>query len=278
MTRDQIIDHYVDRLRTLGARNVDEYQSRLRSNAGNLANLNNFLSEAAAALMLRDYGAEVTMQDRPDLAAVLKDKRFYVEVKHFNRKGQDDLNDEAERNAPEGEFVLLEHTARSEGKTRYRQIADVAIRKADQYREGEINILIIDSDSETLHLMAGSGAQEFSDDKQSEPPDSPLHRLNGIMVMTSLIGVRGGHWNVDFAITRCPSAPDELSASSGARGNQDGNGQTEEEGARRGVEPFLLLRFSCRWNPFSQTWPTADGRRHQARPCDGGGRQKDEQW
>jgi hypothetical protein len=155
--------------------------------------------------MLLDYGADVTMQDRPDLAAVVKGERLYAEVKHFNRKMQDDLNDEAVRNAPEFEFVLLEDTTRTEGKPTYRQIADVAIKKADQYREGEINILIIDSDSETLHLMARSGAQEFSDDKHCEPRDSPLHRLNGIMLITSLIGVRGGHWNVDFALTRCPA-------------------------------------------------------------------------
>jgi hypothetical protein len=205
MTPDQIIAYYLNRLRAGGAQNVDEYETRLRSNVANPANLNNFLSEAVAALMLLDYGAQVTMQDRPDLAAVLRGERFYAEVKHFNRKAQDDVNDEALRNAPESEFVLLEDTARSEGKTPYRQIADVAIRKADQYREGEINILIIDSDSETLHLLARSGAQEFSDDKQREPPDSPLHRLNGIMLMTSLIGVRGRHWNVDFAITRCPA-------------------------------------------------------------------------
>jgi hypothetical protein len=112
--------------------------------------------------MLLDYGADVTMQDRPDLAAVLRGERFYAEVKHFNRKAQDDLNDAAVRNAPEFEFVLQADTTRIEGKSAYRQIADVAIKKTDQYREGEINILIIDSDSETLHLMARSGAQEFS--------------------------------------------------------------------------------------------------------------------
>jgi len=204
-TPDQIIGYYVNRLREAGAHNVGEYETRLRQNAGNLPNLNNFLSEAVAALMLLDYGADVTMQDRPDLAAVVKGERLYAEVKHFNRKTQDDLNDQAVRNAPEFEFVLLEDTTRTEGKPTYRQIADVAIKKADQYREGEINILIIDSDSETLHLMARSGAQEFSDDKHCEPRDSPLHRLNGIMLITSLIGVRGGHWNVDFALTRCPA-------------------------------------------------------------------------
>src|SRR5438105_13031169 len=49
-----------------------------------------------------DYGADVAMQDRPDLAAVLKGERFYAEVKHFSRV-HDDLNDQAERNAPEFE-------------------------------------------------------------------------------------------------------------------------------------------------------------------------------
>lgn len=205
MTPNEIIGYYVGRLRTAGAHNVDEYEARLRQNASSVPSLNNFLSEAVAALMLLDYGADVTMQDRPDLAVLLKDERFYAEVKHFNRKKQDDLNDERERNAPEFEFVLLEDTIRTEGKSPYRQIADVAVKKASQYREGEINILIIDSDSETLHLMARSGAQEFSDDKQCAPPDSPLHRLNGIMLITSMIGVRGGPWNVDFAIARSPA-------------------------------------------------------------------------
>jgi hypothetical protein len=184
---------------------VGEYEARLRQNAPSVPSLNNFLSEAVAALMLLDYGAEVTMQDRPDLAVVLRGERFYAEVKHFNRKRQDDLNDERERNAPAFEFVLLEDTTRTEGKSPYRQIADVAITKAGQYREGEINVLIIDSDSETLHLMARSGAQEFSDDKQREPPGSPLHRLNGIMLITSMVGVRRGPWNVDFAITKSPA-------------------------------------------------------------------------
>jgi hypothetical protein len=38
----------------------------------------------------------------------------------------------------------------------YRQIADVAIKKARQYREGEINILLIDSDSETATIYRAS--------------------------------------------------------------------------------------------------------------------------
>jgi hypothetical protein len=205
MTPDEIIRYYAHRLRTEGAHNVDEYEARLRQNACSVPSLNNFLSEAIAALMLLDHGAEVTMQDRPDLAVVLRGEPFYSEVKHFNRKRQDDLNDERERNSRALEFVLLEDSSRTEGKSPYRQIADVAIAKAGQYREGEINVLIIDSDSDTLDLMARSGAQEFSDDKEREPSNSPLHRLNGIMLITSMIGVRGGPWNVDFAITRAPA-------------------------------------------------------------------------
>jgi hypothetical protein len=66
VTTDEIIAYYVGRLRTAGAHNVGEYEARLRQNAPSVPSLNNFLSEAVAALMLLDYGAEVTMQDRPD--------------------------------------------------------------------------------------------------------------------------------------------------------------------------------------------------------------------
>jgi hypothetical protein len=71
MTSDQIIGYYVERLRAAGAHNIGDYETRLRHNAPNLSDLNNYLSEARAALMLRDYGADVTMQVRPDLAVVL---------------------------------------------------------------------------------------------------------------------------------------------------------------------------------------------------------------
>ena len=47
MSPDEIIGYYVNRLRTSGAQNVEAYETRLRQNAGNLANLNNYPSEAA---------------------------------------------------------------------------------------------------------------------------------------------------------------------------------------------------------------------------------------
>jgi hypothetical protein len=54
MTPDEIIGYYVGRLRTAGAHNVGEYEARLRQNASSVPSLNNFLSEAIAALMLLD--------------------------------------------------------------------------------------------------------------------------------------------------------------------------------------------------------------------------------
>lgn len=53
--------------------------------------------------------------------------------------------------------------------------------------------------------MAKFGTSEFSDAKQYEPRDSPLHRLNGIMLMTSLAGGGGACWNVEYAETRSPA-------------------------------------------------------------------------
>jgi len=221
MTDQQAIDYYVDRLRAAGARGVDGYEKTIRNNSRNEKQVLNFLSEAIAALMFLEHGAEVTMRDKPDLDVTLRGESFYAEVKHFNRKEQDDLDDEALRNAPEYEFVPVGDTVPTEGKSSYRQIANVAIRKADQYIEGAVNILVIHSDSEALHLMCSSGANEFSDEMKATPHDSPLRRLHGIMLINCLIGCRGGPWNVEFAITKVSSSKDELSATQRTGGNPD---------------------------------------------------------
>ena len=66
---------------------MGEYERRLRDNALNVPNLNNYLSKAVAALMLCGYGAGSNYA----LAVVLKGDRFYAEAKRFNRKTQPDL-------------------------------------------------------------------------------------------------------------------------------------------------------------------------------------------
>ncbi len=198
------IDYYVTRLRAAGGLDVDAYEKTVRNNSGNASQVLNFLSEAIAALMFLEHRASVLMRDKPDLLVTLWGESFYAEVKHFNRKEQDDLDEEAERNAPEFEFVKVGDTVPKERKTPWRQIADVAIDKASSYIEGAVNLLVIHSDSDALHLMCESGANEFSEDMKSTPPDSPLRRLNGIMLINCLMGFRGGPWNVEFAVTKYP--------------------------------------------------------------------------
>jgi hypothetical protein len=199
----EAIDYYVTRLRAAGARDVDVYEKTVRNNAGNESQVLNFLSEAITALMFLEHG-DVLMRDKPDLFVTLRGENFYAEVKHFNRKEQDDLDEEAERNAPKFKFVTVGDTVPKEGKTPWREIADVAVNKASSYIEGAVNVLVIHSDSGALHLMCESGANEFSDDMKSTPPDSPLRRLNGIMLINCLMGFRGGPSNVEFAVTKYP--------------------------------------------------------------------------
>jgi len=199
----QAIDYYVNRLRAAGAHDVDAYEKTVRNNSGNESQVLNFLSEAITALMFLEHGGDVLMRDKPDLLVKLRGESFYAEVKHFNRKEQDDLDEEAERNA-KFEFVRVGDTIPKEGKTPWRQIADVAINKASSYIEGAVNLLVIHSDSDALYGMCESGANEFSDDMKSTPPGSPLRRLNGIMLINCLMGFRGGPSNVEFAITKYP--------------------------------------------------------------------------
>lgn len=110
------IDYYLARLRAAGARGVDAYQKTLRNNSGNAKQVVNFLSEAVTTLMFLGHG-DVLMDDNPDLFVTLRAETFYAEVKHFNRKEQDDLDEEAERNAPELELVSIGETVAREGKT-----------------------------------------------------------------------------------------------------------------------------------------------------------------
>lgn len=197
------IDYYVTRLRAAGARGVDTYEKMVRNNSGKESQVLNFLSEAVTTLMFLEHG-DVLMRDKPDLFVKLRGESFYAEVKHFNRKEQDDLDDEAERNAPELELVRVGDTVPKEGKTTWRQIADVANSKQGSYIKGAVNVLVIHSDSDALYGMCESGANEFSDDMKSAPLDSPLRRLNGIMLINCLMGFHRGPSNVEFAVTQYP--------------------------------------------------------------------------
>lgn len=195
------IEHAASTLRRFGAIDVDAFELKLKNNSKNPIQVVNHLSEARVALMLLQNDARVTMRDRPDLMIEGLGELFYAEVKHFRRKRQDEVDYQAMRQSPGTMTGPLAQTQKLEGKRPYEQICDVARRKKHQYIDRAINILVIDSASESLDLMAKSGANEYSDELRKTPHDLELRRLHGIMIINVWSRVAGGFRNVDFAMT-----------------------------------------------------------------------------
>src|SRR4051812_34306925 len=133
------------RLLAAGIRGVDEFHSRLASNAQTDV-YRDLLAEAAAAMTLRMAGLDVEMRDRPDLALVLAGQSSYAEVKHFRRKPQDDADDRRMA-AYGGRLVTYGDTTASEGKAAVEQVLAVVQKKLSQLREGAPNLMIFQSSS-----------------------------------------------------------------------------------------------------------------------------------
>jgi hypothetical protein len=142
------------------------------------------------------------MRESPDLKIEWLETMFYAEVKHIKRKTQDRLDDAAMRSTHnilvrEGDTYPIEKRHPCE------QISDVARRKKNVWINGAINILVIDSSSESMEpadAMARSGAREYDEELRKTPDDPTLRRLHGIMPITSWGSVNSG--NVAFATTR----------------------------------------------------------------------------
>jgi hypothetical protein len=207
------IEHAAAILRSAGALDVDVYELKLRQNTPNAAQVTNHLSEARVALMFLEHGARVTMRDSPDLEIEWLGVTFYAEVKHFNRKEQDEIDDAAMRDAP-GELVMVGDTNRLEGRSSYQQMSDVARKKKRQYVDGAINILVIDSSSDSMlppEAMARSAAKEYDEALRKTPDDLALRRLYGIMLITSWGSVDWNSRNVGFEMTRYPLPNPQMS-------------------------------------------------------------------
>jgi hypothetical protein len=205
------IEHAASRLRNSGALDVDFYELKLRQNAPNSVQVINHLSEARVALMFLENGAQVTMRDSPDLKVEWLGAMFYAEVKHFNRKEQDELDEAAMRSA-HGEFVMVGDTFPIEKRRSYEQISDVARRKKHTYVDGAFNILVIDSSSESIdgpgaEPMARSAAREYDVELYKTPYDAALRNLHGIMLITSWGSVGWNSRNVGFAMTEHADPP-----------------------------------------------------------------------
>jgi hypothetical protein len=180
------IDEQTSLLRRYGVFGVDQYQKKLRDNERNPGRLADLSCEGEAAMMFRKRGWEVTMRDSPDLQLVFGSEVVYAEVKHFVEKEEDRLNDQMMTSAP-GQFVRCEQPSATRGGLGWEQIVAVAIRKAEigQFLDGVANILVIVSDSETLHVMTKSAMNEY-DEIAEASANRLLRRLSGIMLVSPL--------------------------------------------------------------------------------------------
>jgi hypothetical protein len=156
--RPMDIDKHITQLRGAGAAGLDEYETRLRYNAGNPDTLANLFCEGRAALMFLHNGWQVALRERPDLQLGLHGDVVYAEVKRFCEKKQDRLNEQAMSDTSDDFLVRLDDPTQTEGKTAWEQMVDVAIKKAPVYMEGAANILVFESASECLDLMVNSGS------------------------------------------------------------------------------------------------------------------------
>lgn len=196
------IGRHVAQLRNAGAGGVDQYEARLRDNAGNPDTLASLFCEGLAALMFLRNDWEVTLRERPDLELRLDGHLLYAEVKRFCEKEQDRLNEQAMLDAPDDLLVRLDDPTQTEGKTAWEQIVDVAVKKVPVYIEGAPNILVVVSDSECLDLMVSSAVHEY-DERVLASGDARLRRLNGIvMVSRGRLTLRPVPSNVEFCRTQ----------------------------------------------------------------------------
>jgi len=194
----------LSRLLEQGAENVEEYKQRLRNNAENQAVFEDLLLEGRAALMFLSNGFHVVFRESPDLQIKFGQEVAYAEVKHFKEKEQDGLDEEAMLEATDV-LVRIGDLTETEGIPPWKQIANVAIRKSKQYMSNAPNVLIIESSSESLQLMAQSAVNEY-DEIVAQSDDERLKRLNAIMLIhTGSVGFRGDLHNVEFCLTNCPT-------------------------------------------------------------------------
>ena len=140
------IDAINRELVALGISGVDRYCAKLVSNQKDTDRLDDLLSEANAAMMFSSAGFSVEMSDRPDLWLTSHGQLVAAEVKHFRWK-QQDTNDNVALHNHAGRLVEYGDAVPIEGVTAWDQIANVARRKAAQFRRQQPYLLVIQSSS-----------------------------------------------------------------------------------------------------------------------------------
>jgi hypothetical protein len=201
------IDQWISALCSERAKDVDQYERKLRSLGSNEQKVFEMVSEARAALWFLRRGWTVTMRDRPDLKLEFDGQTVYAEVKHMNEKNTDRRDQEAIRAAREFEFVRVGNVIADEQSHAWQQMCDIAKRKESQYLDGEQNILIFVSYSESLDLMLQSAVNEFDDEVYKAGALSQLRKLGGMGMIRTSFGPSSGMSNVEFIPTRLPLKP-----------------------------------------------------------------------
>jgi hypothetical protein len=210
--RDQI-HRFIAQLDEEGIEGLAGYERKLMANSGNVDVFADLQLEGRAALMFSRHGFSVAMRERPDLRIEFGHEVAYVEVKHFRDKGQDRIDEKAMQGSED--LVAIGSTILLEGAEAWQQIANVAIRKADQYIEGAPNLLVIASDSNCISAAILSTAVTIYNEQVSDSEDLRLCRLNGFLLLDQWIWpgnkleqlIGAGNRSVVFCRTNCATVP-----------------------------------------------------------------------
>jgi hypothetical protein len=208
-----IIYHLITQLKKEGINGLVGYEQRLTKNAADREVFKDLLFEAKAALMFSRHSFKVTIREKPDLCIEMDKEVAYVEVKHFREKEQDRIDEKAMQESDD--LVLVGNTVLREGVEAWQQIANVAIRKANQYMDNVPNLLVVASDSNSISGIILSTAVDIYNEEASKSGNLHLRKLNAFMLMDQWIWpgdrleqfIGAGHSTVIFCPTSYVATP-----------------------------------------------------------------------
>jgi len=143
---------------------VPEYIKRLQNNSSSDDVFQDLRLEGRAALMFRQAGCGVSIQESPDLALKFNNEQFYAEVKHFRLKKQDQYGDTV--------------------PPAWEQVYNVAKNKIKQYKKLSSNILVIENNDDRIEDLDMPRAIDSINEDVRSGKCPGLARLNGILLIT----------------------------------------------------------------------------------------------
>lgn len=136
------IDQLIATLRAARVHGLEQYEEKLRDNAGNSGHLEDLACEGFVALTFARYGWSVVMRESPDLEVRKHDFYLGVEVKHFRWKQKHDPIEDAVLRSRELTFARVPPLSETEGhENAFDQMYRIAAKNASQLLVGELNII-----------------------------------------------------------------------------------------------------------------------------------------